>query len=37
MEAGLLNPASEVKVLQVKGDAIQVEIAGWRKDKALAV
>ncbi|WP_261815483.1 pentaheme c-type cytochrome TorC [Vibrio gallicus] len=32
-EAGLLNPASEVKVIQVTDSAIQVEISGWRKDK----
>ncbi|EAS40955.1 pentaheme c-type cytochrome TorC [Photobacterium profundum] len=30
---GELNPASEVKVVAVKGDAIQVEINGWRKTK----
>ncbi len=32
-EAGLLNPASEVKVLADKGDMMQVEIDGWRKAK----
>lgn len=33
VEAGLLNPASEVKVLTEKGDMMQVEINGWRKSK----
>ncbi|WP_000838525.1 pentaheme c-type cytochrome TorC [Vibrio metoecus] len=33
VEAGLLNPASEVKVLTEKGDMMQVEISGWRKSK----
>ncbi|USD66282.1 pentaheme c-type cytochrome TorC [Vibrio sp. SCSIO 43136] len=32
-EAGLLNPASEVTVLDVKGDMMQIEIDGWRKAK----
>lgn len=32
-EAGLLNPASSVKVIDQSGDAIQVEVSGWRKDK----
>ncbi|MGF1687052.1 pentaheme c-type cytochrome TorC [Photobacterium japonica] len=32
-EAGLLNPASAVKILTENDDAIEVEIAGWRKDK----
>ncbi|ORT49490.1 nitrate reductase [Vibrio sp. qd031] len=32
-EAGLLNPASEVKVLQVDGNALKIELAGWRKLK----
>jgi trimethylamine-N-oxide reductase cytochrome c-type subunit TorC len=32
-EAGLLNPASMVKVLDQKGDMMQVEIDGWRKAK----
>ncbi|MCW8327729.1 pentaheme c-type cytochrome TorC [Photobacterium sp. SDRW27] len=32
-EAGLLNPASSVKVIDQAGDAIQVEVSGWRKDK----
>lgn len=31
--SGELNPASEVKVVAVKGDAIQIEINGWRKTK----
>jgi trimethylamine-N-oxide reductase (cytochrome c), cytochrome c-type subunit TorC len=30
---GELNPASEVKVVAVKGNAIQIEINGWRKTK----
>ncbi|MGF1875123.1 pentaheme c-type cytochrome TorC [Photobacterium frigidiphilum] len=30
---GELNPASEVKVVVVKGNAIQIEINGWRKTK----
>jgi trimethylamine-N-oxide reductase (cytochrome c), cytochrome c-type subunit TorC len=30
---GELNPASEVKVVAVKGDVIQIEINGWRKTK----
>ncbi len=33
VEAGLLNPASSVKVVAESGDVMQVEIAGWRKDK----
>ncbi|MFA0083533.1 nitrate reductase [Vibrio breoganii] len=33
VEAGLLNPASQIKVLQVTDKALQVEISGWRKDK----
>ena len=33
VDGGQLNPASEVKVVQVKDSAIQVEIAGWRKTK----
>ncbi len=32
-EAGQLNAATAVKVLDIKGDAIQVEIDGWRKTK----
>ncbi|GHA36309.1 pentaheme c-type cytochrome TorC [Photobacterium aphoticum] len=32
-EAGLLNPASAVKILSENKDAVEVEIAGWRKDK----
>lgn len=32
-EAGLLNPASAVKVINQTKDAVEVEIAGWRKDK----
>ncbi len=32
-EGGLLNPASMVKVVAEQGDAIQVEINGWRKTK----
>lgn len=32
-EAGLLNPASEVKVLEVDGDSLKIELAGWRKLK----
>ncbi|MCA2486881.1 pentaheme c-type cytochrome TorC, partial [Vibrio alginolyticus] len=32
-EAGLLNPASTVKVLEDKGDFIEIEIDGWRKAK----
>ncbi|WP_070963133.1 pentaheme c-type cytochrome TorC [Vibrio sonorensis] len=32
-EAGLLNPASEVKILDQKGEMMQVEIDGWRKAK----
>ncbi|MDX1300792.1 pentaheme c-type cytochrome TorC [Photobacterium sp.] len=32
-EAGLLNPASSVKVVDQSGDAILVEVAGWRKVK----
>lgn len=33
VDGGQLNPASEVKVVQVKDNVIQVEIAGWRKTK----
>ncbi|MGR5061551.1 pentaheme c-type cytochrome TorC [Photobacterium sp. DNB22_13_2] len=33
IDGGELNPASEVKVVQVKDNAVQVEIAGWRKTK----
>lgn len=33
VEAGLLNPASSVKIVNEKGDMVQVEIAGWRKAK----
>lgn len=33
IDGGQLNPASEVKVVQVKDNAVQVEIAGWRKTK----
>ncbi|MBY5945744.1 pentaheme c-type cytochrome TorC [Photobacterium rosenbergii] len=32
-EAGLLNPASSVKVIDQTTDAIEVEVSGWRKDK----
>ena len=32
-DGGQLNPASEVKVVAVKDNAIQVEINGWRKTK----
>lgn len=32
-EAGLLNPASTVKVIADKGDYAEVEIDGWRKAK----
>ncbi|WP_064606525.1 pentaheme c-type cytochrome TorC [Photobacterium sp. J15] len=32
-DGGQLNPASEITVVQVKDNAIQVEIAGWRKTK----
>jgi len=32
-EAGLLNPASSVKVIDQSKDAIQIEVSGWRKDK----
>lgn len=32
-EAGQLNAATEVKVLEVKGDAIRVELDAWRKAK----
>ncbi|ELR67705.1 Cytochrome c-type protein NapC [Photobacterium marinum] len=32
-EAGLLNPASAIKVVDQTKDAIQVEVSGWRKDK----
>lgn len=32
-EAGLLNPASSVKVVDQTDDAVQVEVSGWRKDK----
>ncbi|GDY27029.1 pentaheme c-type cytochrome TorC [Agarivorans sp. Toyoura001] len=32
-EAGQLNAATEVKILEVKGDAIKVEIDAWRKTK----
>ncbi|KOO10834.1 nitrate reductase, partial [Vibrio xuii] len=30
-EAGLLNPASTVTVLEEQGDMVHVEIDGWRK------
>nr|WP_083250103.1 pentaheme c-type cytochrome TorC [Vibrio anguillarum] len=33
VEAGLLNPASAVTVLDEKGEMIQIEIDGWRKAK----
>lgn len=33
IEGGLLNPASQIKVLEEKGDAIRVAIEGWRKVK----
>ncbi|MBL4831017.1 MAG: pentaheme c-type cytochrome TorC [Aliivibrio sp.] len=33
IEAGLLNPASSVTVITETDDAIEVEIAGWRKLK----
>ncbi|MGR6830777.1 pentaheme c-type cytochrome TorC [Aliivibrio wodanis] len=33
VEAGLLNPASQVTVLEEKGDAMKVAIEGWRKVK----
>ncbi|MCP3696969.1 MAG: pentaheme c-type cytochrome TorC [Aliivibrio sp.] len=33
IEAGLLNPASQVTVVEEKGDAIKVAIEGWRKVK----
>ncbi|MGF1700772.1 pentaheme c-type cytochrome TorC [Photobacterium makurazakiensis] len=33
IDGGQLNPASAVKVVQVKADTVQVEIAGWRKTK----
>lgn len=33
VDGGQLNPASEVKVVQVKDKAVQVELAGWRKTK----
>lgn len=33
VDGGQLNPASEVKVVQVKDNAIQVELSGWRKTK----
>ncbi|WP_220719920.1 pentaheme c-type cytochrome TorC [Agarivorans litoreus] len=32
-EAGQLNAATAVKIIEVKGDAIKVEIDGWRKTK----
>ncbi|MDO6687840.1 MULTISPECIES: pentaheme c-type cytochrome TorC [unclassified Agarivorans] len=32
-EAGQLNAATKVKILEVKGDAIKVEIDAWRKTK----
>lgn len=32
-DGGQLNPASEVKVVAVTDNAIQVEISGWRKTK----
>ncbi|NLS11422.1 pentaheme c-type cytochrome TorC [Vibrio sp. SM6] len=32
-EAGLINPASTVTVLEEKGDMVKVEIDGWRKAK----
>ena len=32
-EAGLLNPASVVKVIADKGDYVEIEIDGWRKAK----
>ncbi|OAN18228.1 nitrate reductase [Photobacterium jeanii] len=32
-DGGQLNPASEVKVVAVKDNAVQVEINGWRKTK----
>ncbi|NMS01863.1 pentaheme c-type cytochrome TorC, partial [Vibrio parahaemolyticus] len=32
-EAGLLNPASTVKVLEDKGEFVEIEIDGWRKAK----
>lgn len=32
-EAGLLSPASQVAIVETKGDMIKVEIDGWRKAK----
>lgn len=32
-EAGLLSPATQVKVLNEESDMIEIEIAGWRKAK----
>ncbi|KLV04794.1 nitrate reductase [Photobacterium aquae] len=32
-DGGQLNPASEVKVIKVADNAIQVELSGWRKTK----
>ncbi len=34
VEAGLLNPASKVAVIDEKGDMIKIQIDGWRKAKA---
>jgi trimethylamine-N-oxide reductase cytochrome c-type subunit TorC len=33
VEAGLLNPATEIKVIKATKEALQVEITGWRKVK----
>ncbi|MGF1685735.1 pentaheme c-type cytochrome TorC [Photobacterium japonica] len=33
IDGGQLNPASEVKVVEVKDDVVQVELSGWRKTK----
>lgn len=33
VEAGQLNPVTPVKVLEIDGDKLKVELAGWRKTK----
>ncbi len=35
-EGGVLEPATQVKVLQVTDDAVQISLSGWRKLKGFA-
>ncbi|WED20741.1 pentaheme c-type cytochrome TorC [Vibrio sp. JC009] len=36
IEAGTLKPASGMKVLAEEGDAVQIELSGWRKARGFA-